>query len=84
MKIHINTLGILLTIAGAYLVWRYLTVISFVDHDEYLKGNGVLRVPDPTPEEIKRYVRSVWLSKLGLLLVATGSLFQMISNYMPE
>ncbi len=52
MSSHLNTLGIILTIVGAYLVWRYLTVISFVDHDEYLKGREVLTVPDPTPEDV--------------------------------
>ena len=84
MRTHINTIGILLTVAGAYLVWRFLTVISFVDHDEYLKGNGVLTVPDPTPQDIKRYVWSIRLSKLGLGLIAIGSLLQIASNYMQE
>ncbi len=52
MSSHLNTLGIILTIVGAYLVWRYLMVVSFVDHDEYLKGRGLLTVPDPTPEDV--------------------------------
>jgi hypothetical protein len=84
MSSHLNTLGIILTIVGAYLVWRYLTVISFVDHDEYLKGRGLLTVPDPTPEDVKRYVRSIWLSKFGLALVVVGGLLQIASNYPPD
>lgn len=83
MDSHLNTLGILSTVIGGYLVWRYLTVISFVDHDEYLKGRGVLSVPNPTPADVRRYVRSIWLSKLGLVLIVIGGLLQIASNYTP-
>ncbi len=31
---------------GAFLVWRYLTEISFADKEAYLRGEGVLTVPD--------------------------------------
>lgn len=44
-KNFVNSSGI-----GAYLVWRYLTETNFADKEAYLCGEGVLTVPNPSPE----------------------------------
>jgi hypothetical protein len=77
----INSVGVGCSILGAFLVWRYLRELSFADEDEFLKGNGALVVPQPTPKEVTRYRRSRTLSKLGLALILFGGLTQIISNH---
>jgi hypothetical protein len=84
MKIHLNTIGVILATLGSYLVWRYLTELNFADKDAYKQGQGVLVVPSPTPEDIAKFSRSVWLSKLGLSCIFLGGLAQVVSNYLPE
>lgn len=81
-KIFINSIGVALTSVGAFLVWRYLTEISFVDKDAYLRGEGTLIVPDPSPEEVISFRRSVRRSKVGLGMILLGGVFQIVSNYM--
>lgn len=83
MKIHINTLGIVLSIFGSFLVWRYIKILSFIDHDEYEKGHGLLSIPTPTKEDIKLFKRSKFLSNFGLILIIIGGVLQAISNYLP-
>ena len=83
MKIHLNSLGVICAIIGAYLVWRYLTELNFADKEAYLRGEGMLTVPDPSALDIKRFKRSVALSKAGLMLILIGGLFQVVSNYLP-
>ncbi len=81
MKITINSIGILLSTIGAYLVWQFLTEVNFADKEKYLQGEGVLLVPKVTPEDIKKFKRSLALSKTGLALIVLGGSLQIISNY---
>ncbi len=81
MKTTINSIGILLSIMGSYLVWRYLTELNFADKEKYLQGEGVLVVPRVTSEDIKKFKRSLALSKTGLALIFLGGSLQIISNY---
>ena len=81
MKTAINSIGILLSTVGSFLVWRYLTEINFADKEKYLQGEGVLVVPSPTPEDIKKFKRSLALSETGLVLIIWGGALQVISNY---
>jgi hypothetical protein len=41
-------------------------------------------VSDPSALDIRRFKRSVALSKAGLILILIGGLFQVVSNYLPE
>lgn len=84
MKTHLSTLGIIIATLGSYLVWRYLTELNFADKEAYLKGQGVLAVPDPTPSDIAKFKKSVRLSKLGLGLIFLGGFAQVVSNYLPD
>lgn len=81
LKIYINSIGIICASIGAFLVWRYLTELNFTDKDAYLKGEGLLVIPSPTPEDIKRFRRTVLLSKIGLGLILIGGVLQVISNH---
>jgi hypothetical protein len=84
MKTHINTLGILLSAIGSFLVWRYLTELNWADKEAFLRGEGVMTVPSPTEDEIQKFKLQLKLSKLGLAMILLGGLVQIISNYFPE
>lgn len=84
MKIHINTLGIILATGGSFLVWRYLTELNWADKEAFLRGEGVMTVPSPTKDEIKKFKLQLRLSKLGLVMILVGGLVQIVSNYFPE
>lgn len=77
----INSIGVAFASLGAFLVWRYLTEINSADKEAYLLGEGVLTVPDPSAEDIRRLKRSMLLSKLGLLMILAGGGLQIISNH---
>lgn len=81
MKTHINTFGIILSTVGSFLVWRYLTELNWADKDAYLRGQGVLTVPSPSKEDIKKFKCQLWLSKLGLGFILLGGVIQVASNY---
>ena len=84
MKTHINTLGVIFSSIGSFLVWRYLTELNWADKEAFLKGKGVLTVPSPTEDDVKKFKCQLWLSKLGLGLILLGGALQVISNYLSE
>jgi hypothetical protein len=84
MKVHINTLGVIFTTLGSFLVWRYLTELNWADKEAFLKGKGVLTVPSPTEDDIKKFKCQLRLSKLGLGLILLGGALQVVSNYLFE
>ncbi len=84
MKTHINTLGIIFAVLGSYLVWRYLTELNWADREAFLRGEGVMIIPSPTAEDVKKFKCQLRLSKLGLLLIILGGGVQVLSNYLPE
>jgi hypothetical protein len=84
MKTHINTIGIILTIVGSFLVWKYLTELSWADKEAYIRGEGILTIPSPTEADIKKFRRQLWLSKIGLIIIVLGGTLQIISNYYRE
>ena len=84
MKTTINSLGILSSTIGSFLVWRYLTEINFADKEKFLQGEGVLTIPNPSKEDVAKFKRSLFLSETGLLLILLGGILQIISNYMPS
>lgn len=81
MKTHINTLGVILSALGSFLVWRYLTELNWADKDAFLRGEGRMVVPSPSKEDIRKFKRQLTLSKLGLGLIIVGGGLQVISNY---
>ena len=84
MKIIINSLGITLATLGAFLVWYFIAQLNFADKEAYLKGKGVLTVPDPSPEDIKKLKREIFFSKCGLALIVVGGALQIISNFLND
>lgn len=84
MKTHINTLGIILTTLGAYLVWRYLTDLPFIDRKAFMSGDSVATVPASTPETRRKFGRQILLSQIGLGLIVLGGFIQVVSNYWPD
>ena len=81
MKTHINTIGIILTTIGSFLIWKYLTELSWADKDAYLRGKGLLTIPSPSEADIKKFKRQLLLSKFGLSLIILGAVLQILSNY---
>jgi hypothetical protein len=84
MKAHLNTVGIMLTLIGALLIWIFIGEVNFADKDEYLKGHGLLEIPDPTPEDIKKLKRNIFLSRMGMALIVVGGFLEILSNYYCE
>jgi len=77
----INSIGVAFASIGTFLVWRLLTEINFADKEAYLRGEGVLTVPDPSAVDIRRLKRSILLSKLGQLMILASGGLQIISNH---
>ena len=77
----LNSIGLVLDIIGALMLWRFVAEIAFADRDEFLKGHGQLRVFDPTPEQIGAFKRNMLFSRIGIGLLVVGFLFQLLSNY---
>jgi hypothetical protein len=84
MKAHLNTVGIMLTLIGALLIWFFIGEVNFAKKDEYLKGHGELEIPDPTPEDIKKLKRNIFLSRTGMALIVVGGFLEILSNYYCE
>ena len=81
MKSHLNAAGVALTVIGAILIWVFLGELNFVDRSEYLKGHGRIDILDPKPDDICRFKRNIWLSRIGMMLIVLGGLLQVIGNY---
>jgi hypothetical protein len=82
MKTLINTIGIISATVGSAVVWYFIAQVNFADKEEYLKGNGVITIPDPKPADIKKLQREMLMSKVGIALIVIGGTFQVFSNYM--
>lgn len=83
-KNFVNSSGIAIASIGAYLVWRYLMEINFADKEAYLRGEGVVTVPDPSLADVRSLKRSILFSKFGLFMILAGGGLQIISNYIPS
>ncbi len=81
MKAHLNTVGIILTIIGALLIWFFLGELTFANKDEYLKGRGEMEIPNPTPQDVKKFKGAICLSRIGIGLIVVGGFLEIISNY---
>jgi len=74
----------MLTIIGALLIWIFIGEINFASKAEYLKGHGAMEIPDPTPEDIKKLKRNIFLSRMGMALIVVGGFLEILSNYYCE
>lgn len=83
-KNFVNSFGIAFASIGAYLVWRYLMEINFADKEAYLRGEGVVTVPDPSLADVRSLKRLILFLKLGLFMILAGGGLQIISNYIPS
>lgn len=79
--ITINSIGLVLDIVGALLLWRFVSEISFNDKKSWLQGDAHIDLSPPTPDQISAYKRAVWLSRLGMLLLIVGFALQLFGNY---
>ena len=66
---------------GAFLIWRVVAELNFVNESEYLKGHGTMELPDPTPSDIRKFKTRKWLSRIGIAFLVLGGVLQIISNY---
>lgn len=82
MKTCINSLGVALATIGAFLVWYFIAQLNFADKEAYLRGEAIIKVAEPKPEDIKKLKLEIALSRVGLVLIVIGGLFQIISNYL--
>lgn len=76
----VSSLGLMFDIVGVLLVYAYVKELNFIDHDEYIKGNGVISVPDPTEQEIKAFINRRRRSYLGLGLIVLGFVLQIAAQ----
>jgi len=81
MKAYVNSVGIIFSTIGALLVWHFLTELNFADKEAYIRGEGSLVIPSPNDKDIKRFKRSVFLSKMGLGFIIIGGILQILSNH---
>jgi hypothetical protein len=81
MRTHLNSAGVFLTTVGALLIWCFLGELNFASKSDYLKGHGRVEIPDPTPRDISRFKMSIRLSRVGMALIVTGGVLQIIGNY---
>ena len=79
----INSLGLLLDVVGALLIWHFVAQVNLIDEARYLKGSARLTVSDPTPEQIRSYKLRVFTSRAGILLLVVGFSLQLASNHVP-
>lgn len=56
-SVAINSLGLIFDIIGALMLWYFVVEINYADKIEFLKGNAVIDLKDPTPEQISSYRR---------------------------
>ena len=82
MKTLVNTTGIIFSTFGSFVVWHFIAQLNFADKEEYLKGNGVVTITDPTRADLCRFRREILFSKVGIALIIIGGIFQAISNYL--
>lgn len=78
----INSLGVACATLGAFLVWRFLTQITFVDQEAYLAGRGLLTIPNPSEQDVQQRKRAILLSKLGLAMIVLGGVLQILGNFL--
>lgn len=78
---YVSSIGLVLDIVGALLTWYCVAEISYASKSAYLKGAARLELTDPTPDDIRRYKRRVFGSRIGVVLILLGFVAQLISNY---
>jgi hypothetical protein len=42
MKSHLNSVGVFLTLVGAFLIWRVVAELNVVNESDYLKGQTTI------------------------------------------
>jgi hypothetical protein len=76
LKMTLNSLGLLLTMIGVYVVYHY----SPLNFDKIDGGNAST---DNTKEE-RAVARRNHLLRVGVYVVIAGSLLQLVSNFIPS
>jgi hypothetical protein len=82
MKIFLNSLGVAFSTIGAFLVWHFIAQLNFADREAYIRGEGVMTIPDPSPEDIRKFKSEIFFSRVGLALIILGGVLQIFSNYL--
>ena len=73
----VNSLGLLLDVVGVILIWKF-----GLPEDINRSGAGHLLLEGTDESERKRAARYDRLSKIGLTLLVSGFLLQLVSNFM--
>jgi len=75
-KIILNSLGLLLDIIGAILIWKY-------GLPESLSREGVAPAFSVIDASLRAKAKKYnWYSNIGLFLLVLGFVFQLISNFL--
>jgi hypothetical protein len=75
-----TSIGLVLDIVGALLLWYFVAELSFVDKKAFLEGEGVLEIPNPSASDVSAYRRTIALSRLGIVLLIVGFAFQLLGT----
>lgn len=76
----LNSIGLVFDIVGAVLIWFFVAEINFANKEFYLQGDAVIDLEDPSPEKIKAFKRNIMLSRIGIVALVVGFIFQLASN----
>ena len=77
----INSLGLIVNIVGALMLWYFVPEINLVDKAALAKDHTTLVLADPNQQQINAYKRRVFLSRAGVILLVFGFILQLVSNY---
>jgi hypothetical protein len=72
----LNTIGLLLTIFGVLLLFRYGVAFQV-----QTGGHSMLITSQSSPELIKQERRNIRLSYLALFLIVVGTFLQIVANW---
>ncbi len=85
MKTFLAAAGVILSTAGALLLWVFVKSLAHENTAEVLKGGDVVfTIPKATPEYRKTVAMRARLVRFGGLCVVAGGVFQLVSLYVPE
>ncbi|PIQ09526.1 MAG: hypothetical protein COW71_06190 [Ignavibacteriales bacterium CG18_big_fil_WC_8_21_14_2_50_31_20] len=82
MKVYVivNSLGLLLDILGAFLIWKY----SKTDALKFIEENGSFFWDGSSETDKIEFKKQNKYSHIGLLLMIFGFILMLISNFIPQ
>jgi hypothetical protein len=77
----LNSLGLVLDIIGAMLLWHYVADASFKQRDMKPGAMHMLELGEVTVEEARAFQIAKWMSRLGIALLILGFILQLWSDW---